>query len=163
MNVFADKPVISATEFPNNSWRAALANDPEVAFWPIIIIVAIVILWLAEQGSQNCSNGKCHQIGEVCTSEDSTQRVLQKLDDGLERHWSFVPWRVSALAAIFSGIIILVIFWKGFPNAIVAFLTIALIFVGVYFSFNFACSQELKPRTDRQRKMLKRLRSKIKN
>jgi len=161
MNPFADKPVLGPNEFPENSWRAALAKDPEVAFWPIIIIVAVVILWLAEQGSQNCTNGKCHQIGQPCTPQDSTQEIFRKLEDGLEKHWSFVPWRISALVAIFSGIIILVIFWKGFPNAIVAFLTIALIFVGVYFSFNFACSRELKPKTDRQRKMLKRLRTQL--
>jgi len=163
MNPFADKPSLAAWETGENSWRAALAKDPEVAFWPIVIITAIVILWLAEQGSQNCTNGKCHQIGESCSKLDDTSEIFRKLDDSLDRHWSFVPWRISALTAIFAGIIILGIFWKGFPNGILAFLTIAFIFVGVYFMFNFACANDLKPKTDKHRKLLKALQSKTRS
>lgn len=161
MKNFVAKPELAPGELPENSWLAAFAKDPEVALWPVITIVAIVILWLSEQGSQNCLNGKCHQIAPVLKSDDSVDQIIKKLDDGLERHWSFVPWRLAALVAIFVGIMVMVILWKGFPNGLLTFTVFAFIFVGVYFSFNYTSAQVIRPKVEQQRKLLKQLKRRL--
>lgn len=158
---FTSRPSLLDSENPENSWRAAISKDPIVALWPVIVITAIVVLWLAEHGSQNCTDGKCHQMSTKCESTDSVDDIIRILDDGLERHWSFVSWRISALVAIFTGIIVMIIFWDGFPNGLLAFIVFAAIFIGVYFSFNYICSNVLRPSVDLQRKLLRRLNSKI--
>ena len=163
MDSFVGKPELAPGAQPSNDWRAVFSKDPEVALWPILIIAAVVILWLAEQGSQNCVNGKCHQIAPTIDTEDNSSRIINKIDEGLEKHWTFVSWRLAGLVAIFTGIIAMIIFWRGFPNGILAVTVFAFIFVGIYISFNYMCTQVIKPKVDRQRHSLKGLREKLRH
>ena len=161
MDSFVGKPELPIGATPENDWRAVFSQDPEVALWPILIIAIIVILWLAEQGSQNCLNGKCHQIASTVEITDNADQIINKIDEGLEKQWTFVSWRLAGLVAVFTGIIILILLWRGFPNGILAITVFAFIFVGVYISFNYMCTQVIKPKTDRQRHLLKGLRKRL--
>ena len=138
----------------SDEWLQVLHKKPEVLLWPVIIITAVVILWLGERGSQNCTDGKCSQIAKEVDKEDTVYDIISKIEDGLEKHWTFVSWRLAALVAIFTGIVSMVVLWRGYPNGLLAFVVFAFIFVGVYLSFNGLCEISLKQRIKEQQTML---------
>lgn len=107
------------------------------SIWPLIVLGLLVFLIWSEDGSQNCKNGKmCNNSAPALHSTDSNRTIIDKINIAIRNNHTLVAWRRVLIASLLIALLVfLFLFDRTYlPHGFVYFITVLIIFVGLYFS-----------------------------
>lgn len=109
--------------------------------WPCVVIVLIIVLIWAEDGSQNATHN-CHNSPPEILDTDNDIEVIDKVIVSITNNHKLVHWRRALIVALLLTVLLLFIAaffnpYGGFANGFLVFLISMFIFMGTYFGATF--------------------------
>ena len=133
----ACKPDNFITGLGNTPSSGTNLSTMQWVWWPLILILVVIFIIWAEYRSQYCTGKACHQLSHEYDPSDNVATIINKLYRQINSTHTIVFWRTTMLAAIITGLLLLIITYRTFPSGMTLVVALGWIFIAIYGGFSW--------------------------